>query len=102
MEIFKTIVLKVLRYLCPQILTSAYNNKTRCLQGTQAPELQDRDREQNESSTIQEGMVSELQCNLDQHKSMGLDRIHPRVLRELAEEFTKPLLIICQQSWSTR
>ena len=31
---------------------------------------------------------------------MGLDGIHPSVLRELAEELTKPLSIIYQQSWS--
>jgi len=32
---------------------------------------------------------------------MGLDRIHLRVLRELAEELAKPLFIIYQQSWLT-
>ncbi|KAK4830528.1 hypothetical protein QYF61_011507 [Mycteria americana] len=32
---------------------------------------------------------------------MGLDRIHPRVLRELVEELAKPLSIIYQQSWLT-
>ena len=30
---------------------------------------------------------------------MGPGGIHPRVLRQLAEELTKPLSIICQQSW---
>ncbi|KAJ7418690.1 rna-directed dna polymerase from mobile element jockey-like [Pitangus sulphuratus] len=30
---------------------------------------------------------------------MGPDGIHPRVMRELAEELTKPLSIIYQQSW---
>ncbi|GAB0185739.1 mitochondrial enolase superfamily member 1 [Grus japonensis] len=33
---------------------------------------------------------------------MGPDGIHPRVLRELGEELTKPLSIIYQQSWLTR
>jgi len=32
---------------------------------------------------------------------MGLDGIHPRVLRELAEELAKPLSIIYQQPWLT-
>ncbi|GAB0199266.1 mitochondrial enolase superfamily member 1 [Grus japonensis] len=32
---------------------------------------------------------------------MGLDGIHPRVLRELAEVLTEPLSIIYQQSWLT-
>jgi len=32
---------------------------------------------------------------------MGLDGIHPRALRELAEELAKPLSIIYQQSWLT-
>jgi len=32
---------------------------------------------------------------------MGLDGIHPRVLRELVEELAKPLSIIYQQFWLT-
>ncbi|KAJ7415596.1 rna-directed dna polymerase from mobile element jockey-like [Pitangus sulphuratus] len=47
-------------------------------------------------------MVSELLCHLDLHKSMGQDGIHPRVLRELEGELTKPLSIIYKQSWSNR
>ncbi|GAB0182120.1 hypothetical protein GRJ2_000677300 [Grus japonensis] len=46
-------------------------------------------------------MVSDLLHHLDTHESMGLDGIYPRVLRELAEVFTKPLSIIYQQSWLT-
>jgi len=36
-----------------------------------------------------------------QERCMGPDRIHPRVLRELAEELAKPLSIIYQRSWLT-
>ncbi|GAB0180679.1 mitochondrial enolase superfamily member 1 [Grus japonensis] len=47
-------------------------------------------------------MVSDLLHHLDTHKCMGLDGIHPRVLRELTEVLTKPLSIIYQQCWLTR
>ncbi|GAB0186362.1 mitochondrial enolase superfamily member 1 [Grus japonensis] len=70
-------------------------------QGIQPPELEDRDREQNKPPIIQEEAVNDWLCHLDTHKSMGLDGIHPRVLRELVEELAKPLSIIYQQSWLT-
>ncbi|GAB0205293.1 receptor-type tyrosine-protein phosphatase zeta [Grus japonensis] len=47
-------------------------------------------------------MDSDLLHHLDTHKSMELDGIHPRVLRELAEVLTKLLSTIYQQSWLTR
>ncbi|GAB0178697.1 mitochondrial enolase superfamily member 1 [Grus japonensis] len=46
-------------------------------------------------------MVSDLLHFLDMHKSMELDGIHPRVLRELIEVLTKTLSVICQLSWLT-
>ncbi|GAB0205135.1 mitochondrial enolase superfamily member 1 [Grus japonensis] len=46
-------------------------------------------------------MVSDLLRHSDTQKSMGPDKIHPRLLRELAEVLTKPLSIIYQQSWLT-
>ncbi|KAK4832775.1 hypothetical protein QYF61_025622 [Mycteria americana] len=46
-------------------------------------------------------MVSDLLHHLDTHKSMGLDGIHPRVLRELVEVLTNPLSILYQQPWLT-
>jgi len=54
--------------------------------------------EQNKPTIIQEEAVNGLLHHLDTHKSMGLDGIHPRALRELAEELAKPLSIIYQQS----
>ncbi|KAK4823184.1 hypothetical protein QYF61_027088 [Mycteria americana] len=77
-------------------------SKRSCSPGTQLPELEDRDGEQNEAPIIQGEMVSNLLHHLDTHKSMGPDEIQPRVLRELAEVLTKLLSILYQQSWLTR
>jgi len=66
------------------------------------PKPEDRDEEQNEAPIIQGEMVSNLLRYLDTHKSMGLDRVNPGVLRELAEVLTKLLSIIYQQSWLTK
>ncbi|KAK4831739.1 hypothetical protein QYF61_018869 [Mycteria americana] len=81
---------------------SVFNSKTSCSLDTQPPELDDRDREQNEAPIIQGEMVSDLLHDLDTHRSMGLDGIHPRVLRKLAKLPTKPHSILYQQSWLTR
>jgi len=47
-------------------------------------------------------MILKLLQKLDAHKSMGPDELHPRVLREVADEVAKPLSIILRQSWLTR
>ncbi|RMC17437.1 hypothetical protein DUI87_06019 [Hirundo rustica rustica] len=72
-----------------------------CPQHNYPPGLVDGVREQNGPPVIQEQAVRELLSHLDVHKSMGQDGIHPRVMKELADELAKPLSIIHQQSWLT-
>ena len=47
---------------------------------------------------IHENIVLDLLQKLDAYKSMGLDGLHPRVLRELTDVVAKSLSIILQQS----
>ncbi|KAJ7396395.1 hypothetical protein BTVI_145453 [Pitangus sulphuratus] len=76
-----------------------FNSKTGSPEDSWLLELVDRDKRLNSPTVIKEETYSDLLCHLDPHKSMGPDGIHPRVMRELVEELTKPLSIIYQQSW---
>ena len=77
---------------------SVFNKKTSCSLGTQPLALEDRDGEQNRPCIIDEEMVLDLLQKLYNHKSMGPDGLHPRVLREFMDVVPKPLSIIFQQS----
>ncbi|KFW03844.1 hypothetical protein N326_11919, partial [Eurypyga helias] len=50
---------------------------------------------------VSEDQVGEHLKNLKVHKFMGPDGIHPWVLRELADEITKPLSITFKKSWKS-
>lgn len=66
-------------------------------------ELEDKDRKWNEAPIIQRKTISDLIIfEHDTQKSMGLDGIHQRVLKECTELLTETTSITSQESWLTQ
>lgn len=75
-------------------LTSLFNRQSGYPHGNQPPEMVDRGGKPDRPLAIQEDVVGHLLCHLDTHRSMEPHGIHPRVMRELAENLVKLLAII--------